>query len=207
MAYFPFFIDIQDKHCLVVGGGAVAFRKVHVLLQFGVYVTVVSPTICKELKELSKVEGKLILLEREFENADIQHCFFVIAATNNRTVNEAIEVLCKESNTLVNLADSCDKSAFLFPAVVKKGDIVIGTTTAGKSPDIAKWVRMSVEAAVPDYMAELTECLGECRIAIKERIHSESLRKKAFKELLYIGMKAEGRIEKDMIEQVIRNYE
>lgn len=207
MAYFPFFIDIQDKHCLVVGGGMVALRKVKVLLQFGVYITVVAPVICKELKELEGTEGKLILLEREFMTTDISQSFFVVAATNDAVVNEAISVLCKQANILVNVADSKEKSNYLFPSILKRGDMVVGTSTSGNSPDVAKWIRTTLETAIPDYVADLSESLGEYRSVIKERIASEEARKKAFKELLYIGMKAEGKVDENMVQQVIQKYQ
>ena len=207
MAYFPFFIDIQDKHCLVVGGGMVALRKVKVLLQFGVYITVVAPVICKELKELEGTEEKLILLEREFMTTDISQSFFVVAATNDAVVNEAISVLCKQANILVNVADSKENSSYLFPSILKRGDMVVGTSTSGNSPDVAKWIRTTLETAIPDYVADLSESLGEYRSVIKERIASEEARKKAFKELLYIGMKAEGKVDENMVQQVIQKYQ
>lgn len=207
MAYFPFFIDIQDKHCLVVGGGTVALRKVKVLLSFGVYITVVAPVICDQLKELKKKEARLILLEREFQTSDISMSFFVIAATSNAAINETISVLCKQSNTMVNVADSKENSSYLFPAVVKRGDVVIGTSTSGNSPDLAKWVRTQLEDAVPDYVAELTESLGAYRAVIKERVSSEEKRKIAFKELLYLGMKSRGKVDDSMLEQVLKDME
>lgn len=205
MAYFPFFIDIQDKHCLVVGGGAVAYRKVSVLLSFGVYITVVAPAICDELKELEKEEARLIVLEREFQTTDISQSFFVVAATNNAAVNEAVSILCKQANTLVNVADSRENSNYLFPSIVKRGDVVVGTSTSGNSPDLAKWVRTQLEDAVPDYVAELTESLGVYRGVIKERIPSEEKRRKAFKELLYMGMKAHGKVDDSMLEKVLKD--
>lgn len=207
MAYFPFFIDIQEKHCLVAGGGQVALRKVKVLLQFGVYITVVAPVICQELKELEQEEGRLLLIEREFQSSDITSAFFVVAATNRKEVNEAIGMLCKQANTLVNIADSREESSYLFPSIVKRGDVVIGTSTSGNSPDLAKWVRKELEEAIPDYVAELTESLGQYREEIKKRVASEALRKKAFKELLYLGMKQQGKLDDIMFEQVLKELE
>ncbi len=206
MAYFPFFIDIQDKHCLVVGGGTVALRKVKVLLSFGVYITVIAPVICEELKELKEQEARLILIERDFVTADISSSFFVIAATNNPAVNEAISVLCKQANTLVNVADSKESSSYLFPSILKRGDVIVGTSASGNSPDVAKWVRTQLEDAIPDYVAALTASLGEFRPIMKERIASEKKRKLAFKELLYMGIKAKGKVDSGMVEQVIKKY-
>lgn len=207
MAYFPFFIDIQDKHCLVVGGGSVALRKVSVLMKFGVYVTVVAPEICEELQHLADKNGKLILLKREFESTDISQAFFVVAATNDPVINEAISVLCKESDTLVNVSDSKENSEFLFPSIVKRGDVVVGTSTSGNSPDVAKWVRTQIDWAIPGYVSELVESLGQYRIIIKDRIVSEQRRDLAFKELLYQGMKTEGKIDKSTLEKIIKQYQ
>lgn len=107
---------------------------------------------------------------------------------------------------MVNVCDSKESSNFLFPAVVKRGDVVIGTSTSGNSPDMARWVRTQIDWAIPDYVSELADSLGSFRIPLKERIPTEEMRKLAFKELMYLGMKNEGNVDETMLEQVISHY-
>lgn len=207
MAYFPFFIDVQDKTCLIAGGGKVAYRKAKVLLSFGVYITVVSPEICEELMELKQSEAHLVLQKREFELEDLKNAFFVIAATNDPVVNETISIFSLKANVLVNVADSLENSTYLFPSIVRRGDLVAGITTSGKSPDLSKWVRKRMDSILPDYLEELIEELGCYRLIIKERIPSITDRKQAFKEVMYLGMKMEGKLDDEAVEQVIKKYE
>lgn len=207
MAYFPFFIDVQDKTCLIAGGGRVAYRKAKVLLSFGVYITVVSPEFCEELMELEKSEAHLVLEKKEFELEDLKNAFFVLAATNDPVVNETISIFCLKANVLVNVADSLENSTYLFPSIVRRGGLVTGITASGKSPDLSKWVRKRMDSLLPDYLEKLIEELGSYRPVIKKRIASIADRKQAFKEVMYLGMKMEGKLDQKSVEQIIRKYE
>ena len=90
MGYFPFFADIKNKRCVVVGGGNVALRKVEKLLPFEPEIVVVAPTVCSELKNISGIE----ITERNFLDSDIDNTFMVISATDNAELNAHIFSLC-----------------------------------------------------------------------------------------------------------------
>ena len=137
MGYFPFFIDISAKKCVVVGGGIVAKRKVEKLLPYEPEITVVAPEICEFLR---LCEG-ITLVEREFEPSDLDGAFMVIGATDNEAVNAEIFRLCTEKNILVNVVDDKEKCGFIFPALVKKGDISIGVSSSGSSPVFSKYIK------------------------------------------------------------------
>ncbi len=92
MAYFPFFVDIEGQHCLLVGGGMVAYRKAEVLVPFGPEIQIVAPEVIEPLKNLVRNDnqGRLQIHVRKFEDQDIEHADFVIAATEDSSLNRRI---------------------------------------------------------------------------------------------------------------------
>ncbi len=133
MKYFPLFLDINKRHCLVIGGGPVASRKVTSLLKSGAVVTLISPVVSPELQQLADA-GKISILLREYQSTDIVRAFLVIAATNNADVNIQIADQANDANILVNVADNPDLGSFIFPSVVDRSPVTIAISTGGASP-------------------------------------------------------------------------
>lgn len=207
MSYFPFFLEIRGKDCLVVGGGAVAARKIQVLKEFGVKITIVSPEICDELAGVMKKDKALILNKRKFEDSDIMDQLFVIAATDNRDVNHQVSSLCQEKGILVNVCDCKEECTFIFPSIVKREDIVVGISSSGESPDVSKWLRKHIGEEVPEFLPELSDNLGKYRPIVKEHVDDVDTRKKVFRELFQAGMRGKGKINDNMVEKIISKYE
>ena len=111
MSYFPFFVEIGQKRCLVVGGGTVAFRKIEKLLPFGVEITVVSPSFCAEIEQ---TEG-ICRIRKEFQAEDVEDMSFVIGATDCEAVNTRIAAVCHAKHIPVNIVDDAEKCSFFFP--------------------------------------------------------------------------------------------
>ncbi|MBY9021840.1 MAG: bifunctional precorrin-2 dehydrogenase/sirohydrochlorin ferrochelatase, partial [Candidatus Lokiarchaeota archaeon] len=107
MEYLPIFIQIKNRPCLVVGGGSIAARKVALLRKAQANVTVVSPEICDELQQLSK-ENSIQYIARNFEDYDLEDCVLVIAATDQRAVNERVSELANQLRLPVNVVDNPD---------------------------------------------------------------------------------------------------
>lgn len=150
MAYFPMFIELQNAPVLVVGGGKVALRKVKKLLPYGANITVVAPKMEKELEEISEVAK----IYREFDSSDLLSCpTMVIAATDQKEVNEQIAYRCKEQNIPVNVADDVENCSFLFPSLVKKGKLSAGICTGGSSPTAAIYCKERLQEVLPDSLA------------------------------------------------------
>ena len=116
MAWFPFFMDVSQGDGLIVGGGAVALRKVEKLLPYGPRLTVCAPSF---LPELEAIPG-LVLLRRPFDSSLVEEKLFVIAATGDRALNRQIAALCRAKHIPVNAVDDRDACTFLFPALVKR---------------------------------------------------------------------------------------
>ena len=200
MAYFPFYIDIEKKDILVVGGGAVALRKVEKLLPFNPVITVVSPEICNEIVKLG-----VKTVKRVFADSDLDGMFCVISATNNSQVNEHIYRLCSEKNIPVNTVDDKERCTFIFPALVKENGITAGITTSGKSPVYAKYVKEQLIQLLENINADTVEVLWKYRAAIKASINNEEERKEIFTRLL--NMCVEGALVDDKaVEEIIKEY-
>lgn len=181
MAYFPFFIELEGKECLVVGGGDVAFRKIRELLPFGVNITVVSLEICESICDLAAEHpGQLQLLYRAYEKKDLEQKFFVIAATDDEQCNREISEYCQQERILVNVVDDKEKCSFYFPSLVKQGDIVAGFSSGGNSPALIKELRQELQGQIPEYLGQLNERLGQIRPQVKAAFATEQQRKQYY---------------------------
>ena len=101
MAYFPFFIDIENKKGLIVGGGRIAAHKAEKMKPFGAKIIIIAPDIMEKLKQ----DPVFLCEERAFVPEDIEGCAFVIAATDDRELNHRISALCQEKGILINVVD------------------------------------------------------------------------------------------------------
>ena len=156
MAYFPFFTDIEGQDCLIVGGGAVARRKVEVLLGYGPHITVVAPEISPEIRRLEEkladgeksalqtVEGSLNLLTRPFQMEDLAGRDFVVAATEDDGLNHKISQACRDHKIPVNVVDVKEECSFIFPSIVREGNVEVGISSGGGSPSITQEVKRQV---------------------------------------------------------------
>lgn len=169
-AGFPLYIDMTGRKIVVIGGGAVARRKVRTLMQFDAQICVISSELDDELVNLEE-EGRIICQRRQFlpeSMAELNHAFMVICATSDRQLNEAVAVYCREQQIWVDCADSAELSSCLFPSVVKRDDIVIGISTSGGVPALAKHLRQRIEQTVPEWYGILARQMRAARDRLKQ---------------------------------------
>lgn len=237
MAYFPFMIEIEDKNCLVVGGGSIAFHKVKILAEFGVHIQVIAPVICESLWKLAEESGSVLakmhggisqkngmgldsqqkknreqenyiwqieLVERKFQDCDIDGMDFVVAATDDEELNYHISDLCRQKNILINTVDMKEACSFIFPAMIKDRDMLIAVSSGGQSPAGAAYVKRQIRHYIPDYYGEMIEQLGEYRDYILEHVDTAKKRKEIFNRLLEYGDVHDGKIPKEVVEMLIK---
>jgi precorrin-2 dehydrogenase/sirohydrochlorin ferrochelatase len=188
MKYYPINLNIKNRHCLVVGGGAVGTRKVTTLLKCGARVTVVSPDPTPELKKLATA-GSIQLTERPYRSADLNKIFLVIGATDDERLNRQISDDAERVNILCNIADRPEVCNFILPAIVRRGDLVITISTSGKSPALAKRLRLGLETQFGEEYADFLRLMGAIRDKLLSQAHEPEAHKALFNQL----------IEKDLI--------
>ena len=178
MPHFPMFVDLKDKPVLIVGGGAVALRKLKKLTPYGGIPKVVAPVILPEIRELAAVE------ERAFRADDLTpRPALVIAATDDEVINREVARLCKNMSIPVNVADDPEGCTFLFPALVQKGSFSAGITTGGASPTAAVYFKERLEEQVPENLEQTLDWLAEQRVELKRTVPDQAKRAGIFRRM------------------------
>lgn len=186
MAYFPFFVDLSGRRGLIIGGGAVALRKVQKLLPYGPRLTIVAPEIRPEFRELEQVD----LCRRPFAVADLNGCDFAVAATDDRQLNHRVAELCGQRRIPVNVADSREDSTFLFPALLRRGELSVGVSASGAAPAAAAFVRDRFAQVLPDGLDGILEFLDQIREPVRQVVPDGKVRKKLLASLAADCMEA-----------------
>lgn len=160
--YFPAFLDLRGRRCLVVGGGEIGERKARALLECGARVTVVSLSFTPQLAALAE-SGQVECRARTLRRSDLRTCVLVVAATGHPRVDEATAALARRCRVLVNVVDRGDHCDFIMPSVLRRGELQIAVSTGGRSPALAREIRLRLEGLFgPDYAA-LVERAGADR--------------------------------------------
>ena len=202
MAYFPFFVDIEKQNCLIVGGGIVALRKVEVLLPYDPDISVIAPEFAPELRELAETSA-IRLEERAFSMEDLTGRDFVVAATDDQVLNQHISLTCKKERIPVNVVDVKEECSFIFPSIVRDGDIVIGISSGGKSPAVTQYLKKQIREVIPDGSGLLVKQLGEYRDFVKKRVEDVNQRSVIFKRMADMGRDQGCTLNDEMVEELI----
>lgn len=167
-AFFPIFLNIEGQKCVVVGGGAVAERKVMALLECKASVTLISPETTPALGKLAKA-GSIERVARAYRKGDLQGVRLAIAATDDVEVNARVASEARERGVLVNVVDDLLLSEFIVPSVLRRGDVTVAVSTGGKSPALARKIRTDLEQKISSGYGPLATLLAELRTSMKER--------------------------------------
>lgn len=166
--YYPIFLNLSGKQCVVIGGGDVAERKVNSLLEHKACVTVVSRTLTQGLRHLAQ-HGAIKAYLREYRPGDLAGAVLAIAATDNAETNATVAREGEQSRVLINVVDNAALSDFIAPSIVRKGDITIAISTSGKSPALARKLAAELEEKLAPECAALASMLSEVRLELKQR--------------------------------------
>lgn len=169
MRYYPIFVNLEQKDCLVVGAGEVGKRKIQSLIDSGAgSVTIVDTRPAdSDMESIISLEN-VHFESREFLESDLDGKFLVIACTSSEDVNWHISNLCAERGILCNIVDQPEKCSFIVPATVKRGDLTVAISTAGKSPAMAKRIRRELQENFGDEYANLLTAMGRIRPLLLE---------------------------------------
>ena len=173
MNTFPLFFKLEDRKVLIVGGGDVALRKADLLSRAGAAITILAPSISHELQTLlshTKYKAKHELIYENYNKAYMTGARVIIAATDDETLNHQIHADASELNIPVNVVDTPHLCDFIFPAIVDRNPIVIGISSNGKAPVLARLLRARLETLIPQGYGKLAKLAGEFRGEVKAKI-------------------------------------
>jgi precorrin-2 dehydrogenase / sirohydrochlorin ferrochelatase len=181
--YYPIYMSLAGRVCLVVGGGSVAERKVQGLLEAGARVHVVSPEVTPTLRQLGAA-GEIEIVLGRYEAHCLAEAALAFAATNVREVNAQVASDARARGIPVNVADAPEEGDFIVPSVVRRGDFCLSISTGGNHPLLAARLGAEMEARFGPEYGEFVELLGQMRDYIKEKTPSLPLRREALARLL-----------------------
>jgi uroporphyrin-III C-methyltransferase / precorrin-2 dehydrogenase / sirohydrochlorin ferrochelatase len=196
MQALPIFFNIINRHCVVIGGGDVAARKVTMLLKAHAAVTLYSPEICAELREMANA-GRISHVQTSFEESQLKNACLVIAATNDAAVNVAVSVAAKAQNIPVNVVDAPDLCTFTMGSIIDRSPVVIAISSEGNAPVLARYIRTKIETMLPAAYGRIATIAGEFREQVKVKFATTQLRRRFW----------EGVLQGPMVERVLSGQE
>jgi len=180
-SYYPLFLDISDKLCVVVGGGRVAERKVATLLRFNARTKLISPNLTKNLRKQAG-SGKIEFVEREYREGDLEGAVLVFAATDSKEVNLKIKKEADTTNVPINIVNDPASCEFLVPSVVRRGPITIAISTSGSSPLLSKKLKHDIEDSLTKDYIRYARKIGKFRKTLIETVKDGKRRREIMEE-------------------------
>ena len=181
--YYPMMLNIEEKICVIVGGGDIAYRKILELLEYGANITVISLSVNQDIKAL--FDNKDIdYIENTYHKEYIKEAYIVIAATNDNKVNNQVFIDCSKENILVNVVDDPKNCSFIVPSKIKRGDLTISISTNGKSPTLSKAIREELEKKYDENYEVFLNILGDVRKEVLTELKDVRLKKEIFNAII-----------------------
>ena len=204
MPFFPMYVDITDKRCLVVGGGSIAFHKILVLLDFGANVTVVADMVCDQIEAMA--DGfRVEIIRRKYTEDDCLGMHLVVAATDDKEANHNIAQFCKENRIPVNAVDQIDDCSFIFPSYIKEDDLVASFSSGGNSPMLTQYLKEKEKAILTPQLAKCNAILGKYRQYVKEQMPDIKKQRAVYKMIFDELIENECDITEKRVQEIIDN--
>ena len=182
MRYYPVFLNLHGRPCVVVGGGEVAERKVRALLRAAARVRIVSPELTARLARLA-AQKKISVTRRRYRQGDLKRAFVVFAATDDPATQRAVREHAQAVGALVNVADDRQRSTFLVPASFARGDLQVAISTSGASPALARRLRQQLQARLGREYQRHLRLLREARKKVLKSVPDQKERARLFWKL------------------------
>jgi uroporphyrin-III C-methyltransferase/precorrin-2 dehydrogenase/sirohydrochlorin ferrochelatase len=177
MQTFPLFANLAGRPVLVIGGGTVAERKTHALLDAGAQVHLAAPELTPQLK-LWTEQGKVLLRGQQFEAQWLDEVFLVVAATDDAVVNQTVSDAAEARKKLVNVVDNPQLCSYIVPSVIDRSPVQIAISSNGTAPVLIRQLRQQLETLIPQQFGNMAE------IAVKQQLGSLTERRR-FWEMLF----------------------
>ena len=164
--YYPVYLDIRDRRCVIVGGGQMAEGKVAALRESGAQVCIISPEVTGEIQGMAD-SGMISLEKREYRDGDLEGAFIAIAATDDSDLDERISREAAARNVPLNVVDVTHLCTFIAPAVIRRGEVTVAISTAGLSPALARKLRVELQDSPALDYADMALMLSEVRLELR----------------------------------------
>lgn len=195
---FPILVSLAGKKVVVIGGGAIAERKIRTVLDCGAFVTVISPELTEGLSNLAS-DHKFIYLKRAYRKGDLTGANLAFAAVDDKEVSREIASEAMQRNVLLNVVDQPDHCSFIMPAVVRRGLLTLAVSTSGASPAWARNIRNRLSGEYGDEYIRLLDALAQireyCMRAIEDPIRRREILLRMADESLLELARSHNRIE------------
>lgn len=166
--FYPVFLNLTGRRCVIIGGGQIAEGKISKLLDSGAQIIVISPDATQGIRGYAD-RGQIELSLRKYQEGDLKDAFLVVAATNDRVVNQEIFEEAEKSGILLNAVDDMPRCSFIAPSIVEKGPVTVAISTGGASPALARKLREKMEVSSALDWADATNVLSQARQIIKDK--------------------------------------
>jgi precorrin-2 dehydrogenase / sirohydrochlorin ferrochelatase len=183
MNLFPIFLKLEARRCLVVGGGQVGTQKIAGLLDAGAEVTVVDPSPSVAVREF--LGRRVVWHVRKYLSSDLEGVYLVIAATSHEETNRQIYDEAQKRGILANVVDVPPLCDFYYPAVVRRGSLVVAVSSQGESPHLAQRVRDEISQLLPEDLEGAVKHIGEERRRILREHAPGAKRVRLLRDLVY----------------------
>ncbi|MFQ5965954.1 MAG: bifunctional precorrin-2 dehydrogenase/sirohydrochlorin ferrochelatase [Candidatus Scalinduaceae bacterium] len=179
LKFYPVYLDVNDKKCVIIGGGNVAYRKACSLREAGADVTVISPDTCPEM---TKKKG-LTLINESYNERFLDDAMLVIAATDDEEINRKVSMDAGKRNIIVNVVDRPELCSFIVPATVNRGDLCISISTGGASPALARNIRKELEVVFGSEYGAYIDLLTKMRNVAMSTVKDDAKRRRILQRL------------------------
>jgi precorrin-2 dehydrogenase/sirohydrochlorin ferrochelatase len=184
---YPVNLQLQDRRCVVIGGGLVAERKVEALVGANACVTVVAPAVTYGLARLSE-QGAVEWINRHYQQGDLEGYFLAICATNCSDINAAAAAEARAQGTLVNVVDAPKLCDFTMPSYIARGELLITVSTGGKSPALTKRLREELESLYGPEYGYFLEIIGRARENVRTQLAISREREQFWRQTIDMEM-------------------
>ena len=183
MDYFPIFLRVEDRDCLIVGGGEIALRKATALARSGAVLHLVAPEILEALETLVQDSGGSVT-RREFEPGDLDDRLLAVAATDSDAVNRAVSDAAQARSIPVNVVDQPELCTYIVPSIIDRSPLVIALSSGGASPVLLRLIRERLETLFPAAWGRLAELAGSFRERVKAAVPDGDARRRFWERVL-----------------------